>query len=302
MIQHVFQIHGPARSDRVRDVIDVIRQKNQILRTRLVQHNGAFYQVVVNDRVEWYEGTNLSQYRRHIRSPDGRFRLGDPLFRYAFTDEGRDIYFVYTAHHSGWDMFTNSLVFDVLEGGLQSLEALRQKPSQTQFKQFSKWLEDRSAAKDKTSKSITFWKSYLDGFPCSANRIPDGIVLMSDETGSLTKIMPLKRRASTFPLSTMAHAAWAISLGNFFQLSDILFVFITSGRRFPSDDPLPRAETIMGQIATATYLRTRLRINQTIDGLLQDTQKNILSMIPYQRESRNAAAEVLGQQIYTCQP
>ena len=63
VLQFVFQIQGPAKKDLIREVVDVIRQKNQILRTRLVQQNGVLYQVVVKDTADWYESTNLSEHR-----------------------------------------------------------------------------------------------------------------------------------------------------------------------------------------------------------------------------------------------
>ena len=108
-----------------------------------------------------------------------------------------------------------------------------------------------------------------------------------------TKIMPFRRRASAFAPSTMAMAAWSISLGNIFQYDDIVFISTTSGRRFPRDDPLPKCETIMGLLATAVYIRARLHADQAIVDFLQDLQDNILSMIPYERESLSNVTEAL---------
>ncbi len=296
IIQYVFQIHGPAMKDRIREVMDVIRQKNQILRTRMVRHNGILYQVVVKDTVEWHEGTSLSAYRSHVFSQDGRIGYGDPLYRYAFIEEGRNLYFTCTAHHSGYDRWSHHLMFDALEEGLRDLEALRQKAVQIQFKHFSKWLERRSKVKDKVAQSMAFWKSYLDGSQSFANRFEIAPDHKPNEVTRLTKIMPLKRRSYAFALSTMAHAAWAVSLGNMYQHDDILFISAASGRQMARDDPLPKVESIIGPLATAIYLRTRLRADQSIEDSLRDTQNTILSTIPYQRESLKAGAEILGAQ------
>ncbi|KAF6220740.1 hypothetical protein HO133_003173 [Letharia lupina] len=294
MLQYVFQIHGPASKDLIREVFDVIRQKNQILRTRLVQHKGALYQVVVKDNAEWYEGTNLSEYRNSVFSQDGWVLYGDPLFRYAFIEEGRDLYFAYTSHHSGYDGWTNHLVFDALEEGLRDLEALRQKPVRAQFKQFGEWLQKHSTAQDDVTKSMAYWKSYLDGFQGFGDQFHVASGYTPYETTRLTKIMPLRRRGSAFALSTMAHAAWAISLGNVYRHNDILFMSVASGRRMPRDNPLPGVESIMGPLVAGTYLRPRLRADQAIEDLLRDTQDHMLSTIPYQRESRRVIAEILG--------
>ena len=294
MVQYVFQIHGPARKDQIREVVDVIQQQNQILRTRMVRYNGILYQVVVRDTVEWYEGTDLSTYRSHVFSKDARVGYGDPLYRCAFIEEGRDLYFAYTAHHSGYDRWSHHIMFDALEEGLQNLEALRQKPMPLQFKQLSKWVEERSGAKDKIAKSTAFWHSYIDGNQGLPNRF--GITF--DEKPYVgkrfTKIMPIKRRPSAFALSTMAIAAWVISVGNIFQHDDILFPSATSGRRFSRDDPFPRVETIMGPVASAIFIRARLHADQAIVDFLGDLQNNILSTIPYEREGYPTVTEALG--------
>ena len=296
MLQYVFQIHGPAKKALIREVLDVIQQKNQILRTRIVQHNGASYQVVVKDSVEWYEGTSLSEYRNQVFCQDGWVAYGDPLFRYAFIEEGRDLYFVYTSQHSGYDGWTNHLIFDALKEGLCDLEVIRQKPVRSQFKQFSEWLGCHSTAKDDVARSMEFWKAYLDGFQSFASRFSIAPGYIPSETSRLTKIMPLKRRSSVFSLSIMAHTAWAISLGNIYRHEDILFSSITSGRRFPRDDPLPGAESIMGPLQVGIHLRTRLRADQAIEDLLRDTQDHIVSVTPYERESQKASGEILGSQ------
>ena len=297
LLQYVFQIHGPAQSDLIREAVELIRQKNQILRTRLVQHNGALYQVVIKDTAEWYQGSSLSEYKSDVFSPEGRVGYGDPLFRYAFIQEDRNLYFVYTGQHCGFDGWSNRLLFDALEDGLRNIEALRQKTVQTQFKQFGAWCQSRAAAKDEVFKSISFWRTYLDGFQSFAkNRFNVPPDYMPCQTMQLTKVMPLGRRASPFALSTMAHAAWAISLGNIYQQDDTLFVSITSGRQFPRESPLPGVESIMGPLSSSIYLRTRLRADQAIGELLRDTQDNIVSNIPHQREKNMAGPQVLGPQ------
>lgn len=294
MVQYVFQIHGPARKDQIREVVDVIQQQNEILRTRMVRHNGILYQVVVKDTVKWYEGTDLSAYRSYVFSKDGRVGYGDPLYRYAFIEEGQDLYFACTSHHSGYDRWSHHIMFDALEEGLQKLEALRQKPVPIQFKQLSKWVEHRSEAKDKIAKSTAFWHSYIDGCKGLPNRF--GITFDEKPYAGkrFTKIMPFKGRPSAFALSTMAIAAWVISVGNIFQHDDIFFISATSGRRFSRDDPFPRVETIMGPVASAIFIRARLHADQAIVDFLRDLQDNILSTIPYEREGYPTVTEALG--------
>ena len=293
MPQNVFQIHGPAKKDRIREVFEVIRQKNQILRTRIVKHNDAVYQVVIKGAAEWYEGTSLSEYKNQVYSKEGWVKYGDPLFRYAFIEEGRDMYFAYTSQHAGYDGWTNHMIFDAFEEGLRDLEALRQKPVRAQYKQFTEWFERRSAKKDEVAKSMDYWRSYLEGFQSFADRFSVAPGHMANPTGRLTKIMPFKKHSSAFSLATMAHVAWAISLGNIYQHDDILFWAVTSGRRPPRGEPLPGIESIMGPVPSGIHLRTRFRADQTIEDLVQAVQDHMIATIPHQRGVGHAR-EVLG--------
>ena len=293
MPQNVFQIHGPAKKDRIREVFEVIRQKNQVLRTRIVKHKDAVYQVVVKGAAEWYEGTSISEYKKHVYSKDGWVKYGDPLFRYAFIEEGRDMYFAYTSQHAGYDGWTNHMIFDAFEEGLRDLEALRQKPVRAQYKQFTEWFERRSAKKDEVAKSMDYWRSYLEGFQSFADRFSVAPGHMANPTGRLTKIMPFKKQSSAFSLATMAHVAWAISLGNIYQHDDILFWAVTSGRRPPRGEPLPGIESIMGPVPSGIHLRTRFRADQTIEDLVQAVQDHMIATIPHQRGVGHAR-EVLG--------
>ena len=53
----------------------------------------------------------------------------------------------------------------------------------------------------------------------------------------------------------------------------------------------------MGPLNIGINLRAKLRAEQSIEELLQDTQDDILLMIPYQRESPKARAEILGPHV-----
>ena len=92
---------------------------------------------------------------------------------------------------------------------------------------------------------------YLNRYQSPKNSPGDKLDDRPHETMRLARIMPLKRRPSAFALSTMAHAAWTVSLGNIDQHYDILFIFATSERLLPHGDPLPKVESIIGPLTTA---------------------------------------------------
>lgn len=103
---------------------------------------------------------------------------------------------------------------------------------------------------------MAFWQSQLGGF-----RLGVAPGYLPHKT---TKIMPLKynlRRASTFALSTMAHAAWAISLRIIYQCDDTLLISLVSG---PAKIPL-QAFTIVREAEVSPFSPLIRRIKMVGD-------------------------------------
>ena len=73
----------------VRNAFEVLRQKNPILRTRIIQHGLDLYQVVLKDTIHWHEEhTNLKSYMS--RDLARRMSYGDALCRYAVIRDAGD--------------------------------------------------------------------------------------------------------------------------------------------------------------------------------------------------------------------
>ena len=77
-------------------VIDTIRIKNYILRTRLVKHEGAVYQVVLKEGSRWTIDADLEGYLR--KSIKTRMGYGSELCRYALLGgEHGETFFIWTS-------------------------------------------------------------------------------------------------------------------------------------------------------------------------------------------------------------
>ena len=142
MLQTVFEMIGPPDLDLLRQTLQLLHDKNQILRTRLVKHDDRILQVVVNDKIEWGSGHNLANYKASDMSK--RVGSGDSLFRYAIVSEGDKSFFVWTCHHSGFDGWTRRLVMDKLEEGFSDLAKLKSEPQRPSFKSFVEWKHSQS--------------------------------------------------------------------------------------------------------------------------------------------------------------
>ena len=71
--------------------------------------------------MEWQEGKDLAGYKSQSLSQP--IESGRPLFRYAIITEEDSSYFVWTAHHTGFDGWTRRMIFEHLQETLsQPLE------------------------------------------------------------------------------------------------------------------------------------------------------------------------------------
>ena len=149
MLQTVFEIVGAFDRDLLRQVWQLLHDKNRILRTRLVEHGGQLHQVVVNDTIQWGNDDNLPRYKASDMSK--RVGSGDPLFRYATVSEGERNFLVWTCHHCGFDGWTRRLIMDKIQEVLLDSTSLRSEPHGPTFKSFVMWTQSQSYKKSKVA-------------------------------------------------------------------------------------------------------------------------------------------------------
>ena len=93
-LQSVFELESGSE-ERARRTFEVLRQRNPLFRSRIVQHELDLYQVVLNDDISWdEERIGLETYKS--RELNRRISYGAPLCRYAIIRDAGKTYFVWT--------------------------------------------------------------------------------------------------------------------------------------------------------------------------------------------------------------
>lgn len=283
MLQTVYEFKGKKETiPLVQKAFNVVRGKNDILRTRMVQYKSEVLQVVLKDIVPWYEGNELAEYKaQDMKTPMG---YGAPLVRYATIVEGDHIFFVETMHHCVCDGFSKVLFLDDLQAYLTDPEAFDENFQRPRYKMFIEFLKSSH-----TEEASLFWNSHLKDF-----QPPKPIIsIRADQrplaNRLLVKAVPFNRPAKGAPrMSSMAYAAFALVLGTLTDSNDIVIMSARAGRK----TSVPGMESIMGPVATVVPLRVKLRREDTISMLLRSIQNDSMSMFPYEQSGPMAMSQV----------
>ncbi|KAL8845760.1 MAG: hypothetical protein Q9221_009099 [Calogaya cf. arnoldii] len=282
--QLVFNIEGTGDALSIAmAAFQAVRDKNQILRTRLAQHEGRIVQVILRDQIHWKKASDLAEYLGQDISI--RTNFGDPLTRYAVVhdDSKKKTFIVWTAQHSLEDAWTRHLMLNELEDYLLSPDAYSKKAKPPSLKTYANHMASRS--KD----GEAFWQRYLADPPTNPRQslwnVPENYA-----PGRTKWIVQQQKRISYnshahggISLATVAHGAFGLAFaamtGN---LDDAVFATVRTGRRMP----LEGIESIMGPLLCIIPLRIRPTFHDTIVDLLQQIHQDEISMMPYEQLAR----------------
>ena len=287
MLQWVFQICGDLDRKLLVEAWDRLQRKHPILRTRLATIGKDHYQVVLRSDMNWQEGDDLTEYKRHSLSQ--RIESSRPLFRYAVVTEGDSSYFVWTAHHAGFDGWTRRMIFEQLQDSRSQPLKYAQRQNGAIFKDLISWSQHQQE-----TGSPGYWESVLEGF--KGNACVYSLSLQRLHTTDSTLSRSWSRKSvnhSKFTMAAMVHAAFAISLGNVSGLQDILFSTTRSGRHIP----IPEVESIFGPMLLVNAVRTRLEKEQSLENHLQLMQTQLVSMIPHERTGQRIIQKLFGSPL-----
>ncbi|KAI4281514.1 MAG: hypothetical protein L6R38_003640 [Xanthoria sp. 2 TBL-2021] len=279
--QLVFNIEGTDDASSVMAAFQAIQDKNQILRTRLVQHEGRIVQVIMrNDKIHWDKASDLAEYLKQDTSI--RMDFGGPLTRYAIVhdDSKKKPFLVWTAQHCVEDEWTRHLVLEGIEQYLLSPTAYTKKSNPPSSRIFADHMS--SNLKD----GAAFWQTYMADSPTTHRQglwnLPENYA-----PGQFTWIAEQQRRISFnshehggISLATVAHGAFGLAFAAMFgNLDDAVFAAIRSGRQMP----LKGIESMMRPMLCVVPLRIRPTSHDTILDMLQQIQEDSISMMAYEQ-------------------
>ena len=287
LLQWVFQVDSKVDQISLKEAWDQIHRQSSILRTRIVKQEGPSLQVVLKTDIEWEHGESLDQYR--ARSLSKQVDYGHPLFRYALIEDNGAYYFVWTAHHAGFDGATRRMIFLDLQECLSDPRSYGQKAGPTSYKSFVTWSQSRFP----NAAASVYWESVLNGFRGLSYMYPLSLEYTPKTTGRLNRTLHINDYKPTkFTKATIAHAAWAVALGNITGERDVVFTTTRLGRH----DPIPGIKSIWGPVLALAPVRAILDKTTSVRALVEKMQGDLVSMIPYERQGTLEMTKQLGEQ------
>ncbi|KAI0517458.1 hypothetical protein F5B22DRAFT_603044 [Xylaria bambusicola] len=248
--QRVYEIHSEIEVAQLKNALEVVVQKNQILRTSFKPWKRSFLQMVHKSvQVPWTslgEGdlaTTLEQLQsRHME-------LSGPLIR-ATTLGGR--YFILEMHHSLFDYWSSQFVFVDMVSLLKTQTSIDRVP-------FSTYVSFQQA-RAKHVDTQNFWKKYLASARDTIIEYPEGkpgsqrLQITADLGESLSEYCHVNR----VTLGTAVHQAWSYTLASHFSSNDVMFLTAASGRDAEAEGILSLGGPTLCTVPFRAYLEQKL--------------------------------------------
>jgi amino acid adenylation domain-containing protein/non-ribosomal peptide synthase protein (TIGR01720 family) len=259
--RHTLDLPGHVDLNRFKAAWAAVVQRHDILRTRIFEGPRGAVQVAYGCDIPWYTGSDLAAYCEQDRSlPMG---FGDSLVRLGLI--GRT--FIFTIHHSLFDGWSITRLFEDVEREYAGLEAVEVLPHTLYVQHLSRL--DTEAPKQ-------FWTAKLSSdrglaachFPqtlsSSYTPVPDCEVKM--------KLAVADNAKSEFTMPTRIRAAWALLVGRYLDSQDVIFGETFSGR----SSSLKNVQAIAGPTISTAPVRITWNADDTIETLLRNIQTDVL--------------------------
>ncbi|KAL4865749.1 hypothetical protein BDV12DRAFT_174019 [Aspergillus spectabilis] len=280
--RQVYRLGSSINTQRFQDAWNTLVACTPILRTRLaVDHDsttpaGELVQIVVRGGITWKNARDLDEYL--LRDQTEGIALGQTLVRLALIQHDTERLFVYTAHHSVYDGWSASLMYQRLAGiYFHSRIAISTVP----YSRFIRHLvrQDRESA-------ASYWSAQLhDEAVVDWPPLPRADYQpkpMHRET-HMIKLPPHSnnhtRGASVLPHSL--RAAWALVMATYAgsQSSRVVFGATVSGR----NAPVRQIADMVGPTITTVPVAVQIDPHQTVSDFLQAVQKQAADMIAFEQ-------------------
>ncbi len=283
-------------------------ERHAVLRTAVLWEGLDEPLQVVHDQVEvpwtdrdWCEFSSEDNARRfEVLLQEDRARGFDlatpPLARLALIRTGHDRYrFLWTFHHilaDGWSAVT--LLEEVFApAGSRSSLPPRVRP----FRDFVAWLREQDPA-----PAESFWRGRLAGIN-APTQLPIGkrtTPLLRYRRGSVQTVRQLSEleteavrafaRTNRLTLNTLAHGAWALTLGRYSDEGDVVYGATVAGRP-PS---LLGVDSMIGLFINTIPVRVRVNDDAVVVEWLKHLQDDLLAARSHEHTPLESIAEWTG--------
>lgn len=296
VIQNVFSITGEIDKGKMKQALELLMLRHDVLRTSFVYEKVAKpVQVVLHSREADFEIIDVQMYApaiqekkvREIQEADVKrgFDLQkETLLRVKLIQLGPDNHkLIWSLHHIIMDGWCTSIIFsdfmryyEALSGGTsvsQMKTQVEQERSRTsQYGEYVRWLEQQ----DK-QKGIRYWKELLEDYDGQAEIEPmikpDSSELQMDSLAwqlpdSVSERLFKMAADHKATMNTLAETAWALLLQQYCRTDDVVFGKVVSGRSADIRD----IENIAGLFINTIPIRVQTDPGMTIAELVERVQ------------------------------
>ncbi|KAF3492239.1 peptide synthetase [Arthroderma uncinatum] len=270
-MQHVFRIPKSVEIKQLQAAWDKTIDSNPILRTRIYQgDSGKAQQVVVRERVQWGEASDLDTYLTQDRGCP--VKLMEPLIRLALIKSQADDserYVAITLHHTLYDGWSECLLLEAVEAAYRGQE-LKQRPFVPLIKHIS---DGHEAARN-------FWRTQFTEVKAVAFPSLPSENYSADPSSSIQRLVPLtSSHQNGFTLNSQLRLAWAVVVSQYTASDDVVFGVTVTGR----DAQVPEIESMLGPALATIPLRVQLRPAANVIDHLRDVQDHFAQSIPFEQ-------------------
>jgi len=228
VVQLVWILPTTVDVSKLRNAWEIVQRQRGILRTRIFTGSNGLCQAVCKPACPWVEqGITLDAFLENDKASG--FDLGSPLSRFAVIHDGSttQAYFVWTAHHAVYDVFTMEATFgDVTEAYMSN--TVRPVPP---FSTFVK-----RATQDNHAAQVEYWRQNLRGCPQPSFLVhrDQSKSYLSDHCIFGEAEVPLAKDGA-FSSSALMQAAWHLLLTRYEDSDEVVTAMTFNGRQSSED-------------------------------------------------------------------
>ena len=281
-----FAIEGMLNTEKLEIVLNILISKYEVLRTNFSEKEGSVYQMIQSEKgiqaTITRKKISQGETNKYIKSfVAQKFDLeSDLLIEMKVLElEGENSFLLFRTHHIVLDgrsleIFVHKLLHYYAEPQSTIVK------DNLQFKDYSEW----SAVKQKESKNLDFWNSYLINYRIKPSFISnEGKINVSEANNFFVAFSPKESaaikdfvRAQATTVHNFLSAAFGALVFKQSGHKDICLGTVNAGRNMPELDDM------LGMFVKSLPLRMYLQDNKSFTALLKEVGINILQISEHQ--------------------
>ncbi|CAO2650499.1 Nn.00g017910.m01.CDS01 [Neocucurbitaria sp. VM-36] len=294
--RYLIRLPDDVETKRLREAWDYVTRTTPILHTRIVDVSGhGLLQLVVKGSVPWTEVASMEE------TENLAFGFGQPLLRLELVKKAPNgsPALRMNIHHAIYDKDSNGLVLNTIERFYHGEEVQK---SPVAYNSFIKYLlEDVDA-----HQAEAFWTGYLSDLNASPFPALPSPKYRPKANKHLAYRISDVELSNAVTLATTLKSAWAITISQYSNSTDVVFGSLSSGRQAA----LAGIELIAGPTIAIIPQRARIDWSNTTVGFLKAMQSQSTKMVAYEhigldrlhRLSEDAHRASQFQSLFVVQP